>query len=180
MSLTNNFKMLSLYNQRINNQLLDCCFSLPNELLVKETHSFFSNIISYWNHILFGDLIISGRLAKNQIAGLSLEDLAGFPIPKSPNDIYYHNLEAISELRKKVDRVIINYCENLVDTDCERKITYQTTEGKSFTKSVAELTQHLFNHQTHHRGQLTCILSQFGADYGCMDLPVIVPEGSQV
>jgi uncharacterized damage-inducible protein DinB len=57
-------------------------------------------------------------------------------------------------------------------------MTYHTTEGDEITKVAADVTQHLFNHQTHHRGQLTCILSQFDIDYGCMDLPVIVPEGS--
>ncbi len=62
--------------------------------------------------------------------------------------------------------------------NCEQCITYQTTEGEQLTKKVADVTQHLFNHQTHHRGQLTCVLSQLGVDYGCMDLPVIVAEGS--
>jgi uncharacterized damage-inducible protein DinB len=45
--------------------------------------------------------------------------------------------------------------------------------------AVADITQHIFNHQAHHRGQLTCVLSQFGVDYGCMDLPVVVTEGSR-
>lgn len=49
----------------------------------------------------------------------------------------------------------------------------------TITKAVADITQHIFNHQTHHRGQLTCVLSQLGIDYGCMDLPVIVAEGSR-
>jgi uncharacterized damage-inducible protein DinB len=29
---------------------------------------------------------------------------------------------------------------------------------------------HFFNHQTHHRGQLTTLLSQAGKDYGITDL----------
>ena len=179
LNLAKNFRMMSLYNQRMNAQLMDSCLALSNDLLEKETHSFFPNIISYWNHILFGDLILVSRLALNQIGKLSPPDLSAFPTPKSPQDIYYSKLSDIAVLRKQVDELIIQYCINLTEEDCERFITYTTTEGVSITKAVADVTQHIFNHQTHHRGQLTCVLSQFGVDYGCMDLPVIVSEGSR-
>ena len=62
MSLASNFRMLSLYNQRMNEQLILCCHELSKDYLEKETHSFFPNIISYWNHLLFGDLILLKRL----------------------------------------------------------------------------------------------------------------------
>jgi uncharacterized damage-inducible protein DinB len=172
--------MMSLYNQRINTKLMDCCLALSDDTLVKETHSFFPNIISYWNHILFGDLILLGRLASNEIAMLNPQDFDKFPCPKSPTDVYHTQLSDIAVLRQQVDELIIQYCENLTEEDCKKDITYTTTEGDSITKAVNDVTQHLFNHQTHHRGQLTCVLSQFGVDYGCMDLPVIVSEGSQL
>jgi len=179
LSLAKNFRMLSHYNQRINVQLIDCCTSLPNDILVKETNSFFSNIISYWNHILFSDLILLGRLASNHIAGISPNDFTKFPTPKSPNDIYHNKFSDIAILRQAVDELIIKYSSNLTDDECQKFITYQTTEGETITKAVSDVTQHIFNHQAHHRGQLTCVLSQFGVNYGCMDLPIIVPEGSR-
>lgn len=179
MTLTKNFKMLAIYNQRINTQLMEKCLDLPSETLEKETHSFFPNIISYWNHILFGDLILLRRLALNEIATLTIADLAAFPQPKSPQDSYYQTLTEISVLRKNVDELISRYCDNLSEEDCNKFITYTSTEGQKISKAVADVTQHIFNHQAHHRGQLTCVLSQFGVDYGCMDLPVIVSEGSR-
>jgi len=180
MSLVKNFKMMSLYNQRMNIQLMASCLCLSNDIVEKETHSFFPNIISYWNHLLFGDLILLGRLALNHIGKLSPQDLSEFPAPKSPQDIYYNNLSDIAVLRKKVDELLITYCTNLTEEDCEKFINYTTTEGLPVTKAAADITQHIFNHQAHHRGQLTCVLSQFGVDYGCMDLPAIVSEGSRI
>jgi uncharacterized damage-inducible protein DinB len=111
---------MSLYNQRMNTQLIASCLSLSNDLLEKETHSFFSNIISYWNSILFGDLILVGRLALNQTGKLSPQDLSAFPTPKSPQDIYYSKLTDIAVLRKQVDELIIQYCANLTEDDCEK------------------------------------------------------------
>jgi len=162
----------------MNAQLLDSCSTLSNDLLKKETHSFFPNIISYWNHILFGDLILINRLALNQIGQLSTADLTSFPTAESAQDIYYSNLSDIADLRKQVDELLIQFSNNLTEDECDKHISYTSTEGVSVTKAVADVTQHIFNHQTHHRGQLSCVLSQLGVDYGCMDLPVIVSEGS--
>jgi len=172
--------MMSLYNQRMNEQLMQSCKALSNDLLEKDTDSFFPNIISYWNHILFGDLILIERLALNEIGSLSAQDLVTFPTPKSPQDIYHRKLTDIAILRKRLDELLIQYCTHLTDEECDKFISYTTTEGDFITKAVADVTQHIFNHQTHHRGQLTCVLSQFGVDYGCMDLPVIVSEGSRI
>ena len=170
---------MSLYNQRMNIQLMAQCQRLSVDNLEQETHSFFPNIISYWNHIIFGDLILIGRLAENKIAKLSLQELSTFPSPKSPDDIYHNDLTDIALLRARLDELIVRYCQTLTEDDCDKYITYTTTEGDSISKAVADVTQHIFNHQAHHRGQLTCVLSQLGIDYGCMDLPVIVPEGSR-
>jgi uncharacterized damage-inducible protein DinB len=179
LSLAKNFKMMSLYNKRMNRQLMGCCLTLPVDVVRKETNSFFPNILSYWNHILFGDLILLGRLASNNIGQLNLEDFEKLPSPQSPQDIYHNDLPELANLRYQVDELITDYCDRLTEQECEQFITYTTTEGENITKAVGDVTQHLFNHQTHHRGQLTCILSQFGVEYGCMDLPVIVSEGSR-
>ncbi len=170
--------MLSLYNQRMNTQLIDCCRILPQDDLAKETGSFFNNIIGYWNHLIFGDLILLGRLASNNIANLTLSDLEDFPEPQSPRDLYRTELADIDSLRKQLDTIIVKFFENLSESECFKVLTYKTTEGDIVTKCVADICQHLFLHQTHHRGQLTCILSQFNIDFGCTDLPVLVPEGS--
>jgi uncharacterized damage-inducible protein DinB len=180
MGLVQNFRMMSLYNQRMNKQLMHCCLSLSSDMLEKETHSFFSNVISYWNHLLFGDLILMGRLAQNEVGKLTPGDFSSFPYPKSPRDIYFDKLTDLIIVREQVDTLLVEYCNNLTTEESASFITYKTTEGNEVNKAVSDVTQHLFNHQTHHRGQLSCVLSQFGVNYGCMDLPVVVKEGSQL
>ncbi|REL25984.1 damage-inducible protein DinB [Thalassotalea euphylliae] len=180
MSLPKNFQMMAHYNQRINRQLLTICRQQPGALLNQPTGSFFETIIDYWNHLLFGDLILLGRLADNRIANFSPEILAGLPTPQSPTDRYFESLDELIDARQQLDQLIITFCQQLTEQDCTTHIRYTTTEGDEISKLAGDVIQHLFNHQTHHRGQLTCVMSQFGIDYACMDLPVVVSEGSAV
>jgi len=179
MNLSSNFKMQSLYNMRMNSQLLDCSSQLSAEKLSEDTKTFFPSIISYWNHLMFGDLIMMNRLAANEVGNISSIDLDPFPDPVSTKDIYFDNLSDIENVRSKIDRLIFEWCSTLTDEDCGQILIYRTTEGQEISRIASDVIQHMFNHETHHRGQLTCILSLNGVDYGCTDLPIVVPEGSQ-
>ena len=43
--------------------------------------------------------------------------------------------------------------------------------GREVTKPKWLLVTHMFNHQTHHRGQVHCMLTQCGVKPGATDLP---------
>ena len=50
-------------------------------------------------------------------------------------------------------------------------------EGREFHDSVAALLAHVFNHQTHHRGQVTALLTRTEAAYPVLDRHrVLIPE----
>ncbi|PSW10764.1 damage-inducible protein DinB [Photobacterium sanctipauli] len=179
MDLPSNFRMMALYNQRMNNQLMDVCESLTDEQLHAETHSFFSSVMSYWNHILFGDLIMLRRLIDNNIAQIEPVLLSQLPVATAVNETFVSNLKELKSLRQLVDSIYVEFTKSLHPNTCRQVVRYTTTEGGVLERNVAEFCQHIFNHQTHHRGQLTCVLSQFGLDFGCTDLPVIVHEGAR-
>ncbi|MEZ9524127.1 DinB family protein [Enterovibrio norvegicus] len=180
MELQSNFRMMARYNQRINQQLLAVCGTLTREQLTEDTHSFFPSILDYWNHILFGDLIMLQRLAASGVAGLNASSLEGLPVSKGIHDTFATDLKTLIPLRQRVDSIILDMVENLTNDVTSLPFHYTNTEGVKMTKLVGEYCQHLFNHQAHHRGQLTCLLSLRGLDYGCMDLPIVVPEGGAV
>jgi uncharacterized damage-inducible protein DinB len=51
-------------------------------------------------------------------------------------------------------------------------LTYTSKiDGKTRTVPRWVLVTHMFNHQTHHRGQITTLLSQMGLDIGSTDIP---------
>ncbi|WP_216638499.1 DinB family protein [Endozoicomonas arenosclerae] len=170
--------MLALYNQRMNQQLISVCEKLSYEQLHQDTHSFFPSVMAHWNHILFGDLIMLQRLVMNRLADVDPALLKELPQALSVNDEYVSTLDELKPLRALVDSLYIQMTKAFSTEDCLKIVRYTTTEGQAIERTLGEFCQHIFNHQTHHRGQLTCILSQFGIDFGCTDLPVIVPEGA--
>jgi len=101
---------MSRYNKRINAQLMNCCLALSKDVLERQINAFFPNIMSYWNHLLFGDLILLGRLASNEIGQLKPKDFSKLPSPKSPQDIYHTHLPDLASLRLQVDELIDDYC----------------------------------------------------------------------
>ncbi len=179
MDLPSNFRMLALYNQRMNKQLLGVCQNLTVEELHQDTQAFFPSIMAHWNHILFGDLIMMQRLVANNLVEIDTELLKQLPKSKSVHDTFANTLEELIPLRDLVDKIYIKITEGFDAERCSAIVRYTTTEGQLIERTVGEFCQHVFNHQTHHRGQLTCLLSQKGLDFGCTDLPMIVPEGAR-
>ncbi len=57
---------------------------------------------------------------------------------------------------------------------------YENSKGIPFTTPLWHAVAHVFNHQTHHRGQVTTLLSQHGVDPGATDFIITshMPEES--
>jgi uncharacterized damage-inducible protein DinB len=49
-------------------------------------------------------------------------------------------------------------------------------KGEFYIKNFGYLLLHFFNHQTHHRGQISTLFNQIGIDVGTADLLVCIPN----
>lgn len=175
MDLSYSFKIMAAYNQRMNDKLIKVCQQLSQAQLNASTGAFFPSILDHWNHILFGDLIMLQRLVDNDFIQLQSQVPGSLPVAKSVDDKFADNLEQLSALRTQVDAIFVAFTQGLSDETLDKTVRYRTTEGQDLERDLAAFCMHLFNHQTHHRGQITCLLSQCGLDYGSTDLPVVVP-----
>jgi uncharacterized damage-inducible protein DinB len=61
--------------------------------------------------------------------------------------------------RADEDDRIVRVIDGFDDAALEGLLVYATTSGKYFEQRRREILAHLFNHQTHHRGQAHTILS---------------------
>ena len=93
-------------------------------------------------------------------------------IPRDINEPLLKNWEDLKRERVIIDKEINIWVKSLDDNELNKIHTYTSNvDGKKRSVPYWTLVQHIFNHQTHHRGQLTTLLAQLGVDFGTTDIP---------
>ncbi len=101
---------------------------------------------------------------------------AGTPKPKAAGILksvgMYESWDDLKRERQAFDRVIVDWAERLDPAWLEGDLTwFSGVLRREVARPKWLLVTHFFNHQTHHRGQVHCLLTQYGIDPGVTDLP---------
>lgn len=180
MSLKDHFELLSIYNQWMNSKIYESASSLSATDLTQDRGAFFGSILGTLNHIVVGDTIWLKRFATHPSCVGSLQEVANLPNPTSLSQIVFEDIGRLSEHRAWLDRQITSWVAELTEGDLDFVLSYHNTKGIPANKRYSSLVLHFFNHQTHHRGQVSALLSQAGADVGVTDLLTLIPEETHV
>jgi uncharacterized damage-inducible protein DinB len=86
------------------------------------------------------------------------------------------SLEHLRTYRQALDEVIFRWSSALTPDHLASALSYRNLAGQASSKSFSHLIQHFFNHQTHHRGQVSTLLFQAGVDVGVTDLLAVIPN----
>lgn len=176
MSLKDNFILMANYNEQMNRGIYNAVSSISADDFTQNRGAFFGSISGTLNHILVGDTIWLKRFAQHPSPLKSLDTLNTLPAPTNLDTILFSDFEALKQAREQIDQVITLFSQELTDDLLSSSLTYKNTKGDTFTKNFGSLIQHLFNHQTHHRGQVSTLLSQMGIDIGVTDLLVYISD----
>ena len=176
MSLQLNFEMMANYNQWINKNFYEAASKLNADELLEDRGAFFGSILETLNHLFVGDIIWLQRFARHPSQLKSLDYVRGMETPKALNVVLYPVLENLTDARARMDSTIQEFSHELSDDILLSSLSYRNTKGELFTKNMGYLIQHFFNHQTHHRGQVSTLLSQAGIDIGVTDLLDSIPD----
>ena len=147
---------------------------MPN--FTRTSTAFFGSVFATLNHILVADTIWLKRFAGHPTGFEALQPLVEITAPVSLSQTLFAELAQLETARRTMDEVIIRLCSEAVDEDYAMSLRYVTTSGQAFVNEFSILVQHFFNHQTHHRGQVTTLLSQSGVDVGPTDLVMMIRE----
>jgi len=168
--------LFAKYNDWMNTKLCEAAATLSVEALQADRKAFFGSIIGTFNHLVVGDTFWLKRFARHPAGFASLAPIVDLPAPAALNDIVFADLDALTVRRKMLDRIILEWVEELTDAHLQAVFHYHNTRGIPGHKPLASVLMHFFNHQTHHRGQLSTLLFQAGVDPGVTDLLVLIPE----
>lgn len=157
------FKLFAQYNQLMNQRILDTCSTLSENDLIANMGAFFGSIMGTLNHLVNADELWLSRLLNrpHQVRAL--------------DEIRFTNLQALREVRSALDEDLIGYIDRLDDEQLGLPLKYTSlAANQTREESLPKVLLHLFNHQTHHRGQVTTLLFQKGVDPGVTDLIFLV------
>ena len=172
--LAENYRLMAEYNRWMNSKLLDAAGQLTQAELKRDSGAFFNSILGTFNHLMVGDIIWLQRFAEHP-AGEPLQGVRDINRPAALSQMLHDNLSSLAQQRRQLDVMICEFCTQLTDEDLAHELEYKNTKGVAFSRRFAYLMQHFFNHQTHHRGQLSTLFSQRGVDIGETDLLGVMP-----
>jgi uncharacterized damage-inducible protein DinB len=154
-----NFKHLADYNQWANRRLYGAVLAMPDEAYRRRTGVFFGSLHGTLNHLLLTDRVWLKRLTgegehPNRLDAILFEDLGDLLRARIAEDA-------------RLKGVISSYSE----ADLGEAVSYQTMSGQPQRQKLQDILLHLFNHQTHHRGQAhACCSIVTGTEPPSLDL----------
>ena len=157
--------MMAAYNRWANVRLYDMAALLPDELYRKPIGVYFESLHGTLNHLLTADRIWMRRL----------EGMGDHP--DRLNATIHDNLASLREARVAEDQRIVGFVDSLDDADFEKSWDYKMLDGTPRRQCLREILAHLFNHQTHHRGQAHAALTVLGvSEPEPLDLLIMLRE----
>ncbi len=180
MSLKSNVELMANYNHWMNKSIYETASQLSTDQLSEDRGAFFISIIGTLNHILVGDIIWLKRFANHPYQLKSLDEIRSLEDPKALSDVLHPTLKELKRARIKMDHIIQGFASELTHDILSSTLSYSNMKGESLTSNMGYLVQHFFNHQTHHRGQVSTLLNQAGLKVGATDLLFNIPNEEEI
>ena len=142
-------EFLFAYNRWANARTLDAVAALAPDAYTRDLGNSFGSVHDTLVHMYAAEWAWLLRWKGTSPAGLDRSGLSG--------------LAALRARWSELERDQAGFVAGLTDADLERTLDYANTKGERFSNPLGRLIQHQINHSTYHRGQVTTMLRQLGA-----------------
>lgn len=156
---------MAAYNAELNRRVYAAAAALSDEARRSREGVFWGSLHGTLSHLLWADHMWMSRLA-------------GWPMPAvklAGSGDYIAEFEALAAARVETDRRLVDWARG-VDPEwlAGMLVWFSGATQREQAKPRALVVVHLFNHQTHHRGQAHALLTRLGQDTGATDLPFVL------
>ncbi len=169
--MPNNEYVLTMaqYNLWQNESLVQAASSLSTDERRLDRGAFFGSIEKTFSHILWGDRVWLSRFTNTEAPTRN--------IAESAENI--QNWDDFRTERASFDKSILQWAHDVQPSWFDGELSwFSGAVGRDVTKPKSTLVIQLFNHQTHHRGQIHAMLTSAGAKPDDTDVP-FMPEHYQ-
>lgn len=161
------FLTLARYHRWAHGVLMRCVDLVGDEDYDRDLGLFFGSIHRTLNHILLVDRLWYGRFIGDPPAFRGLDETL------------IDEREPLADALDEQAQIIAHYVEEFPEARFEGNLRYTDSGGMDRELPFAPLLAHVFNHGTHHRGQISAAITRLGHPAPEMDLPYYLIETSQ-
>ena len=159
---------IALYNRWQNEKLYGTADQLTDEERRRERGAFFGSIQKTLSHLMWADRLWMTRFYGAQPPPARIPESASL----------YPDWEQLKSQRVDFDAEIMRWAEGLSPNWLAAELTYfSQSSARDVSGPVWRFVSHFFNHQTHHRGQVHCLLTQAGVKPQDTDLTMMPSQG---
>jgi uncharacterized damage-inducible protein DinB len=153
------FEMFAAYNAWANGVVYAAAENLTPQEFTANKGAFFGSMMGTLNHLLCADRIWMRRVTGSGDA------------PTALNTILHAELAPLAEARLKEDQRITAIIDGFDEQALAANFSYvPITTPEPVTQRLGSALAHIFNHQTHHRGQCHMILTALGKPSITLDM----------
>jgi uncharacterized damage-inducible protein DinB len=154
------FREMAEYNKWQNGNVLPLLDAMSEQERNKDRGLFFNSLHRTFDHIAMCDTWFLDTLQDRP------------PVPFTPDRVLHADWPSLKEARHRLDREIIALANAITEAWCDSIIEAHSVTLNRLRRIPRGLwVTQMFNHQTHHRSQLTTGLHMMGLKYGTTDLP---------
>ncbi|MAK61112.1 MAG: damage-inducible protein DinB [Ponticaulis sp.] len=156
---------MARYNRWQNQSLYRAADGLSDADRMADRGAFFRSIQETLSHILWADIAWMNRFAP---------EIAPSDVPIAKSGAMFADWSVLKSMRGEFDEIILDWAEAMTPEWLVGELSfYSSAYDKEIRLPRDTSVVHLFNHQTHHRGQVHAMLTAAGVDPGPTDLPVM-------
>ena len=157
------FSMFAGYNAWANERIYRAAKALSHADFTADQGAFFRSVCGTLNHLVVTDRIWLRRLT------------ADGPVQTRLDEVLSEDIGELAALRRAEDERLSDFVARQDEATLAARFSYRTITGPAdLTQTVASALAHLFNHQTHHRGQATVLLTRIGGREACPSLDLLL------
>ena len=150
MNLSHYFAQLARYHAWATHKLLDDLAQLSDDEWHRDLCLFFGSVHRTVNHLLVADTIWYARFAENTSLRIALNA-----------ELHRDRATVCAALNDAVKRWA-PWAETFDVSRLDQELVYKRTDGETVRIPFAPALGHVFNHATHHRGQITAAVTVLG------------------
>lgn len=162
---------MATYNAQMNGRIYAAADQLTDEERRSNGGAYWKSVHGTLNHILWADQLWMSRFTGE----------AGPSVDMALSDRMFDDFESLRAARAQTDRRITLWAREVTEAWLQTDLVwFSLVMQRELRATACLLATHLFNHQTHHRGQAHALITRLGKQVGDTDLFLVVPMSQMV